>query len=245
MLSGRLPSFLDSPGGSNLDGISADDNACFTRSFTCEWRGCLPISCLQLRPCLPKEFTSLPHWQIWWWQICEPMRKAQTTLKLESESFNPRLKMGMAWSQSEAWSNAIRSIRDFSVSDGADSSYLLCGLRYIGLSHSAWKCWFVGMISWPIWFFHSVQPNSKNLSWCSSVHAGIRDNTNCLEPNEEERKAGNATSEANFRPRPPRLTCRVHWFRAELSNCMFRIFRSSLSYHILVIFVSLRNMAPS
>ena len=59
--SGRLPSVLDSPDGSLVDGTPARDKPRQIKSLMWWWRAMRPELCLQDRPCVPLASACAPH----------------------------------------------------------------------------------------------------------------------------------------------------------------------------------------
>ena len=150
MPSGRKSLSAIRPLGSSRAAWSAEISALLIRSFTWEWRGCLPADFLQHRPCLPKESTLVPQIQVCWWHRCEPKRRPQAMRRLELSNFNPRDDTGIAFNQSDEFGADTALSLATSVSLGASPKrrYSVC---FVSQKMNTFICRNKILILWHPW----------------------------------------------------------------------------------------------
>ena len=92
--SGLLPSDLDNPDGSRVDGIPAEAIALYKTLLTVACRWCFPLFLLQESPWCARISTLTPHCQhTCGVQIGKPKRRATAILTVSSSILRPSAKM--------------------------------------------------------------------------------------------------------------------------------------------------------
>lgn len=167
MPSGRKSLSAIRPLGSSRAAWSAEISALLIRSFTWEWRGCLPADFLQHRPCLPKESTLVPQIQVCWWHRCEPKRRPQAMRRLELSNFNPRDDTGIAVNQSDEFGADTALSLATSVSLGASSKRRSYFDWLSGVSQADCILELVGRLAPTALFCHNskAEPRYTYFSW--------------------------------------------------------------------------------
>ena len=101
--SGLLPSDLDNPDGSRVDGIPAEAIALYKTLLTVACRWCFPLFLLQESPWCARISTLTPHCRhTCGVQIGKPKRRATAILTVSSSTLRPSAEIGRAWSEAPA-----------------------------------------------------------------------------------------------------------------------------------------------
>ena len=194
MPSGRKSLSAIRPLGSSRAAWSAEIRALLIRSFTWEWRGCLPADFLQHRPCLPKESTLVPQIQVCWWHRCEPKRRPQAMRRLELSNFRPSEDTGIAVSQSDEFGADMALSLATSVSFGASLRRWSNFVWLNGMSQADCKLELVGRLAPTALLCHSSKAESRYIEFSWAIWVGSKFLTFSWAPYTEEIKAGRATS---------------------------------------------------
>ena len=98
--SGRLPSVLDKPDGSLIDGIPARVRARQIKSLMKKWRAVRPALRLQNKPCVPRASTKAPQGHSWGSLRLIPSWRPTAILIDSSSRRRPQHYSDRAWNQS-------------------------------------------------------------------------------------------------------------------------------------------------